>query len=89
LTLASSYDPAFVIANGGTVAAVSAALLAGLSAGDTYLDIHSSVFPSGEIRGFLAPAVPEPSTWAMLLLGFTGIGFMAYHRKSKPALMAA
>ena len=33
--------------------------------------------------------VPEPSTWAMLLLGFAGIGFMAYRRKSKPALMAA
>jgi hypothetical protein len=35
------------------------------------------------------PAVPEPSTWAMMLLGFAGIGFMAYRRKSKPALMAA
>jgi hypothetical protein len=37
----------------------------------------------------VAPAVPEPSTWAMMLLGFAGIGFMAYHRKSKSALMAA
>ena len=37
----------------------------------------------------LAGAVPEPSTWAMMLLGFAGIGFMAYRRKSKPALMAA
>jgi hypothetical protein len=37
----------------------------------------------------LAPAVPEPSTWAMMILGFAGIGFMAYRRKSKPALMAA
>jgi hypothetical protein len=36
----------------------------------------------------LAP-VPEPSTWAMLLIGFAGIGFMAYRRKSKQALMAA
>lgn len=26
-------------------------------------------------------AVPEPSTWAMLILGFAGIGFMAYRRK--------
>lgn len=26
-------------------------------------------------------AVPEPSTWATLLLGFAGIGFMAYRRK--------
>jgi hypothetical protein len=34
-------------------------------------------------------AVPEPSTWAMLILGFAGIGFMAYRRKSKPALMTA
>ena len=34
-------------------------------------------------------AVPEPSTWAMLILGFVGIGFMAYRRKAKPALMAA
>ena len=33
--------------------------------------------------------VPEPSTWAMLILGFAGIGFMAYRRKLKPALMAA
>jgi hypothetical protein len=33
--------------------------------------------------------VPEPSTWAMLLLGFAGIVFMAYRRKSKTALMAA
>jgi len=34
-------------------------------------------------------AVPEPSTWAMMLLGFAGLGFMAYRRKSEPALMAA
>jgi hypothetical protein len=36
----------------------------------------------------LTAAVPEPSTWAMMILGFAGIGFMAYRRKSKPALMA-
>jgi len=36
-----------------------------------------------------ASAVPEPSTWAMMILGFAGVGFMAYRRKSKPALMAA
>ena len=39
---------------------------------------------------FVAVAtVPEPSTWAMMILGFAGIGFLAYRRKSKPALMAA
>jgi hypothetical protein len=34
-------------------------------------------------------AVPEASTWAMMILGFAGIGFMAYRRKFKPFLMAA
>src|ERR1700737_3929024 len=29
--------------------------------------------------------VPEPSTWAMMILGFAGLGFMGYRRKSKPA----
>jgi hypothetical protein len=33
-------------------------------------------------------AVPEPSTWAMMLLGFAGVGFIAYRRKSKPASVA-
>jgi hypothetical protein len=30
-------------------------------------------------------AVPEPSTWAMMILGFIGVGFMAYRREDKPA----
>jgi hypothetical protein len=27
-------------------------------------------------------AVPEASTWAMMILGFVGLGFMAYRRKN-------
>jgi len=34
----------------------------------------------------LAGAVPEPSTWAMMILGFMGVGFMAYRRKGHAAL---
>jgi hypothetical protein len=30
-------------------------------------------------------AVPEPSTWAMMILGFFGIGFMAYRSKKQGA----
>ena len=37
----------------------------------------------------LSSDVPEPSTWAMMIFGFAGVGFMAYRRKAKPALMAA
>jgi hypothetical protein len=45
---------------------------------------------SGSVqRTDVVTAVPEPSTWAMMLLGFAGLGFMTYRRKSKPALMAA
>lgn len=34
-------------------------------------------------------AVPEPSTWAMMILGLAGLGVMAHRRASKPASMAA
>jgi hypothetical protein len=35
-------------------------------------------------------AVPEPSTWAMMILGFFGVGFMAYRRRNAgPALRLA
>jgi hypothetical protein len=82
MTLASSYNPFYVTANGGTTASAFAALVAGLNAGGAYLNIHTSGQPGGEIRGFLiAAAVPEPSTWAMLILGFAGVGFMTYRRK--------
>jgi PEP-CTERM motif len=38
----------------------------------------------------ISTAVPEPSTWAMMILGFFGIGFMAYRRKSRgPAFRVA
>ena len=33
-------------------------------------------------------AVPEPSTWAMMILGFAGVGFLA-HRRRKQALQLA
>jgi len=54
MTSAASYNPAFVTANGGTAAGAEAALLAGLEAGQAYLNIHTTMFPGGEIRGFLA-----------------------------------
>ena len=33
--------------------------------------------------------VPEPSTWAMMILGFAGVGFIAYRRRESPAARAA
>ena len=37
----------------------------------------------------ISAAVPELSTWAMMLLGFFGLGFMAYRRKNQMAFNAA
>lgn len=33
----------------------------------------------------LTSGVPEPSTWAMMMLGFAGLGFMAYRRRNNLA----
>jgi PEP-CTERM motif len=41
---------------------------------------------AGDLVIATVAAVPEPSTWAMMILGFAGIGFMAYRRKSQPAI---
>jgi hypothetical protein len=35
------------------------------------------------------PAVPEASTWAMMIAGFFGIGFLAYRRRSIPSVRLA
>jgi CHRD domain len=65
LTSASSYNPAFVTAQGGTVAMAEAALINGIQNGETYLNIHTVNFPSGEIRGFLV-ASPTPAKLSLL-----------------------
>jgi hypothetical protein len=76
MTLASSYNPAFVTANGGSVPASEAALFAAMAADEAYLNIHSTVVPGGEIRGFLTP-VPAPP--AVVLVGL-GAGCVALRR---------
>jgi hypothetical protein len=82
LTLASSFNPAFVTAQGGTVAGAEAALAAGLANGQTYLNVHTNVFPGGEIRGTLV-AVPEPTS--LFLFSAAAFGLIAKSRRHRRA----
>jgi hypothetical protein len=80
LNSASAYNPAFVTAQGG-LANAEAAFIAGLIAGETYFNIHTNVFPGGEIRGFVTAAAPEPMTTSLLLLGLAAAGFVSRRRR--------
>ena len=75
LTQASSWNPAFITANGGTVSSAFAAFSTGLAAGKAYLNIHTSFVRGGEIRAFLTPApVPVPGSVALMVSGLVGVG---------------
>jgi hypothetical protein len=85
LTLAGSWNPAFVTAHGGTPAGAEATLAAGLAAGQAYLNIHTSTSPGGEIRTFLAEEIrPVPAiSWlgaGLLAMAMAAAGAVALRR---------
>ena len=82
LTLASSYNPAFIAANGGTVAGARAAFITGLLNGQAYFNIHTVQFPNGEIRGQLQ-AIPEPATLLLLTSGIVGVAGALRKRRDR------
>lgn len=81
------YNPTFLAAFGGTATGASAAMLDALTGNQVYLNIHTSLYPGGEIRGFLTDtsvaAIPEPATWGMLGAGLAGLAILSRRR---PAL---
>ena len=88
MLLASSYNPSFLnnAVNGGNPATAEATLLAGLNAGNAYFNLHRSTVPGGEIRANLQ-AVPEPATWAMMIVGFGAVG-LAMRSRSRTRKLA-
>src|ERR1700732_94860 len=87
MTQASTWNPAFVTAHGGTPAGAEAALVAGAAAGEAYLNIHSTNFGGGEIRGFLV-AIPEPGTLSFVFVSLAGMFLASKLRKGRPSLEA-
>jgi len=75
-----TYNPAFVTLEGGTILSARNALVAGIEADETYLNIHTTLFPNGEIRGFL---VPEASTLLLLSSGLAGLAGMTWRRQRR------
>jgi len=81
MTQEASYNPTFFSLHGGTAASAEFALLTGMTAGNTYFNIHTQVFPGGAIRGTLIQqTVPEPSTLALLGLSVAAQGVTSRRR---------
>lgn len=78
LTSVSSWNPSFYGTN--TLAFAESTLATAMSEGKSYLNIHSSTVPGGEIRGFLTP-VPEPNTLAFAGLGAVGLALGAWKNR--------
>jgi PEP-CTERM motif len=78
----------FTMTDAGTLSVANFALSSGGSP-SVFLsaDISSTNGNTGPVGSgpsiTVFSAVPEPSTWAMMILGFVGVGFMAYRRKSE------
>jgi hypothetical protein len=66
----ATYGSAYLAAHGGTAASAETDLLAAMSNGRAYLNLHSTTYPGGEIRGFVYQ-VPAPGMLA--LIGMCGV----------------
>lgn len=86
MSLLSSWNPAFVTAQGGTALSAFNALVTNMLAGQAYLNIHTNAFPGGEIRGTLLQSqkVPEPATLVLMLSGLSALLIM-WRRRTAPA----
>nr|WP_157817111.1 PEPxxWA-CTERM sorting domain-containing protein [Bradyrhizobium sp. SK17] len=72
--------------NGGIISVVLASDPIGHSYVNGYVNIGNGSLTGQTPFVPQVAAIPEPSTWAMMILGFAGIGFMVYRRRNAPAM---
>jgi hypothetical protein len=53
-----------------------------------FTDLPASGTGSVTVTPIIPSAVPEPSTWAMMLAGFAGLGFLGYRQTAKARVAA-
>jgi hypothetical protein len=61
--------------------AITPTQVAQMFGGLAYMNVHTSTFPGGEIRGQLLASVPEPGIAGMLLGSLTTLGLVIRRRK--------
>ncbi len=59
-----------------------------MTAKSYFVNVYFDTPAPTSFSGSFITAVPEVSTWAMMILGFAGLGFMTYRRR-KSATIAA
>ena len=81
LTLAASYNQTRLAEENLTPEQAELLLANSLAEGRAYLNIHSTEFPGGEIRGFLTP-IPLPAALPLLIAGLLALGWTAAPRRA-------
>lgn len=84
ITFVTGLDPATGLADKGYLGFTSTTPIAGFQFESTNGGTLNTGFTDISIA-----AVPEPSTWAMMILGFAGVGFMAYRRRNQGVALSA